>query len=366
MSAVRPQVTVFSSENGEATTTVTLPGVFKAPIRTDVISFVHTNMAKNKRQPYAVNDRAGHQHSAESWGTGRAVSRIPRVSGGGTSRSGQGAFGNMCRKGRMFAPTKVWRRWHRRINKNQRRYATASALASSALPALVEARGHRVSDLPQVPLVVDSGIESIDTTKGAVSLLKAIGAYEDVLRCKESHAIRTGKGKWRNRRHVQRRGPLVCYSKDNGITRAFRNLPGVELCPVTALNLLQLAPGGHVGRFVIWSQDAFAMLDKVFGTGRKPADITLKKRRNAPYVLPRPIMTNGDVARIINSDEVQAVVRPADTHVSRRTAQTKNPLRNLNVLLKLNPYAANMKRQAYLTMERRQQERAQKAQAKRQ
>lgn len=32
----------------------------------------------------------GHQTSAESWGTGRAVARIPRVRGGGTHRSGQG------------------------------------------------------------------------------------------------------------------------------------------------------------------------------------------------------------------------------------------------------------------------------------
>jgi len=27
-------------------------------------------------------------HSAESWGTGRAVARIPRVAGSGTHRSG--------------------------------------------------------------------------------------------------------------------------------------------------------------------------------------------------------------------------------------------------------------------------------------
>ncbi len=33
-------------------------------------------------------------------GTGRAVARIPRVRGGGTHRSGQAAFGNMCRGGR--------------------------------------------------------------------------------------------------------------------------------------------------------------------------------------------------------------------------------------------------------------------------
>lgn len=41
---------------------------------------------------------SGHQTSAESWGTGRAVARIPRVRGGGTHRSGQGAFGNVSFK----------------------------------------------------------------------------------------------------------------------------------------------------------------------------------------------------------------------------------------------------------------------------
>ena len=83
----------------------------------------------------------GHQTSAESWGTGRAVARIPRVSGGGTNRSGQGAFGNMCRGGRMFAPTKTFRKWHRHINKNQKRYAVCSAIAASGITGLVQAKG---------------------------------------------------------------------------------------------------------------------------------------------------------------------------------------------------------------------------------
>ena len=30
-------------------------------------------MAKNKRQPYAVSEKAGHQTSAESWGTGEST-----------------------------------------------------------------------------------------------------------------------------------------------------------------------------------------------------------------------------------------------------------------------------------------------------
>jgi len=66
-----------------------LPAVFKAPIRPDIVSFIHNEVSKNRRQPYSVSQAAGHQTSAESWGTGRAVARIPRVRGGGTHRSGQ-------------------------------------------------------------------------------------------------------------------------------------------------------------------------------------------------------------------------------------------------------------------------------------
>lgn len=38
--------------------------------------------------------------------------------------------------------------------------------------------------------------------------------------------MRAGKGKMRNRRRIQRRGPCIIYNEDNGIIRAFRNIPG--------------------------------------------------------------------------------------------------------------------------------------------
>jgi len=300
--AARPLISVYN-EQGEASGQVTLPAVFKAPIRPDVVNFVHSNMAKNSRQPYAVHKHAGHQTSAESWGTGRAVARIPRVRGGGTHRSGQGAFGNMCRGGRMFAPTKTWRRWHRPVNQKQRRFAVCSALAASAVPALLMARGHKVDNLPEVPVVCTNAIESLTKTKGAVSLLKRLNAYEDVEKCQNSKKIRAGKGKMRNRRYVMRRGPLVIYNEDHGIKQAFRNLPGVELISVDRLNLLKLAPGSHLGRFCIWSQGAFEKLDSVYGTLRKPSAVKTN------FKLPRAKMTNADLPRLINSDEVQQVVR---------------------------------------------------------
>jgi len=258
---------------------------------------------KNSRQPYAVHKHAGHQTSAESWGTGRAVARIPRVRGGGTHRSGQGAFGNMCRGGRMFAPTKTWRRWHRPINQKQRRYAVCSALAASAIPSLLMARGHKVDNVPEVPVVCTNAIESLTKTKAAVALLKRLNAYDDVEKCQTSKKIRAGKGKMRNRRYTMRRGPLVIYNEDHGIKQAFRNLPGVELISVDRLNLLKLAPGSHLGRFCIWSQGAFEKLDSVYGTLRKPSAV------KSNFKLPRAKMTNADLPRLINSDEVQTVVK---------------------------------------------------------
>ncbi|GME82122.1 unnamed protein product [[Candida] boidinii] len=136
----RPQVSVVSVSGETTSVSLPLPAVFKAPIRPDIVHSVFTRVNKNKRQAYAVAENAGHQTSAESWGTGRAVARIPRVGGGGTHRSGQAAFGNMCRGGRMFAPTKIWRKWHIKVNHNEKRYATASAIAASAVQSLNPSR----------------------------------------------------------------------------------------------------------------------------------------------------------------------------------------------------------------------------------
>ncbi|KAJ1567717.1 hypothetical protein HK405_005010 [Cladochytrium tenue] len=346
LKAARPVVSVFSATgDNTVATTVSLPAVFSTPIRADVVNFVHTNVAKNKRQPYAVSRRAGHQHSAESWGTGRAVARIPRVSGSGTHRSGQAAFGNMCRGGRMFAPTKVWRRWHVKTNQNQKRYATASALAASAVPSLVLARGHRIEKIHEVPLVLDTSVEGVSKTKDTIALLRAINAYSDVTKVINSKKLRAGKGKRRNRRHRQRRGPLVIYNEDSGITQGFRNIPGVELIPVNALNLLLLAPGGHVGRFVIWTQAAFERLDALFGTATKVSELKVD------YHLPRSVVTNPNLARVINSEEIQAVVRSAGPRRTKRPfTQRKNPLKNFGVMVRLNPYAQTLRRHDLLTL----------------
>ncbi|PIA56531.1 hypothetical protein AQUCO_00700700v1 [Aquilegia coerulea] len=360
--AARPLVSIQSLEGDmqtDGSASISLPDVFKVAIRPDIVNEVHSLMSKNSRQPYAVSRRAGHQTSAESWGTGRAVSRIPRVPGGGTHRAGQGAFGNMCRGGRMFAPTKIWRRWHRKININQKRYAVASALAASAVPSLVLARGHKIEQVPEIPLVVADSAEGVEKTSAAIKVLKQIGAYPDAEKAKDSQAIRPGKGKMRNRRYINKKGPLIVYGTEGSkIVKAFRNIPGVEIANVERLNLLKLAPGGHVGRFIIWTKSAFEKLDSVYGS----FDKTSEKKKG--YVLPRSKMVNADLSRLINSDEVQSVVRPIKKDVKRAQLK-KNPLKNLNVLLKLNPYAKTARRMALLAEDQRVKAKKEKLEKKR-
>jgi len=259
----------------------------------------------------------------------------------------------------MFAPTKIWRRWHRRVNIHLRRVAVASALAATAVPSLVLARGHRVESVPELPLVVSESAESIEKTAQAIKILKQLGAYADAEKAKDSVGIRPGKGKMRNRRYINRKGPLIVYGTEGSkIVKAFRNLPGVDVANVERLNLLDLAPGGHLGRFVIWTECAFKKLDEVYGTFETPS---AKKKG---FVLPRPKMANADLSRLINSDEVQSVVKPTNKVVKRREPR-KNPLKNMAAVLKLNPYLGTARKMAALAEAARVKARKEKLDSKR-
>ncbi|GLJ37413.1 hypothetical protein SUGI_0760020 [Cryptomeria japonica] len=50
-------------------------------------------------------------------------------------------------------------------------------------------------------------------------------------------------------------------AKGDKIVTAFRNFPGVKFSCMDRLKLLKLAPGGHLGRFIIWTKFAFEKPD---------------------------------------------------------------------------------------------------------
>jgi large subunit ribosomal protein L4e len=252
------KVNVYSWNEGVSIDNITLPDIFLFPMRIDILKFVHLNMAKNKRQPFSVNQAAGMNTSSKSWGTGRAVSRVPRVPGSGTHRSGQGAVTNMCRGGRMFAPTTTWRKWHHKINTHQRRQAIFTAIASSGIASLIIARGHDIKEIPEIPLVIESSVESLVRTEDGKKAIKSIGGNPFLIQKKK--ILRPGKGKMRNRRLKKNLGPLIIFQKN---ARCFRNIPEIQTCCIDSLNILKLAPGGHVGRLCIWTYTAFVQLNTI-------------------------------------------------------------------------------------------------------
>merc|ERR1739847_178012 len=242
----------------------------------------------------------------------------------------------------MFAPTKIWRRWHRRVNIAQKRYAVCSALAASGVPALVMARGHAIMGINEVPLVVSDNIQTFTKTEEAVTFLRKTKAWEDVARVYATKRMRAGKGKMRNRRRIQKLGPLVIFDQDQGLTRAFRNIPGVETMQVDTLNILRLAPGGHLGRFIIWTEGAFKKLDGLYGTWKE------KSTQKVGWNLPMPKMANTDLTKLLRSEEIRKVLRPANRSIVKAKHNKANPLKNYKAMLQLNPYAAVLKKQAQM------------------
>uniref|UniRef100_A0A0A9XLJ0 60S ribosomal protein L4 n=1 Tax=Lygus hesperus TaxID=30085 RepID=A0A0A9XLJ0_LYGHE len=167
-----------------------------------------------------------------------------------------------------------------------------------------------------------------------MAFLKVIAAIDDINRVNDSREIRAGRGKMRNRRYIARRGPMLVLPNSKG-TRAFRNIFGLDIANVGALNLLHLAPGGHVGRFLIWTKSAFEQLDKIFGTFTEMSAV--KKG----FLLPAPMLTNTDVTRILQSEEVRRVLKPKKLPAkrSKRSKQPTNGIKNRRLRLRLNPFS---------------------------
>lgn len=229
----------------------------------------------------------------------------------------------------MFAPLKVYRKWHQKTNLNERRHAVASALAASAVAPLVMARGHKIENVSEIPLVVDS-LDS-KKSKDILKSLLNLGLKDELRRVALSKKIRTGRGKMRNRRYVKRRGPLIIHDiSEKEVRFGARNILGVDTCRVQKLNILSLAPGGHVGRLIVWTRKAFENLNDVFGTYKRAGS------EKGGYRLQRHTLQSADLSRIINSDQIQSVIRAPrrnETHLRK-----KNPLKNKVEMKRLNPF----------------------------
>ncbi len=251
--------------NGERIGEVELPSVFDMEVRPDTIRRTYLSQLTARIQPQGRDPLAGLRTSAESWGAGHGVARVPRVKGRGYPAASRAARAVMTVGGAKTTAPRSWKVIWERVNKKERRLAILSAIAATGRIDLVKAR-HRV-DLDHVPLIVTDDLEGISKTSELYSLLLKLGLKDELDRTKRRFKkIRAGRGKMRGRVRQRARGPLIIYLNEGSpIARAARNIPGVDVVALRNLSVIHLAPGGVPGRLTVWTEGALRSLEEVMG-----------------------------------------------------------------------------------------------------
>lgn len=245
---------------GEPIEEIDLPKVFDEEPRPDLVRRAVIAVQTSRLQPWGPDPMSGKRTSAETWGKGFGVSRVRRVKGSRYPAAGAGAFAPHTVGGRRAHPPKTEKVLREKINVKERRLAIRSAIAATKEKKFVEARGHIVEGVPELPVVVSDELEKIKKTSQVKEVLKRLGVWPDVERVAQSRKVRSGRGKMRGRRYRQAVGPLIVVGEGNGIEIGARNLPGVDVVKVKDLNAEHLAPGGVLGRLTVWTKSAIRNL----------------------------------------------------------------------------------------------------------
>ena len=257
--------------SGKAVKEITLPMVFMDEYRPDLIRRAVLAMQSNRRQPKGPTPLSGRQTSAECWGTGRGMARVPRIKTGSRAARAPQTVG-----GRRAHPPKTDKILKLKINKKEKRKAVGSAIAATIDQNLVRSRGHRFSEEVGLPIVVEDSFTSLEKTSEVEAFLKCIGVWEDILRAK-ARKVRAGRGTTRGRRYKSRKSILIVISEEEETAetkkikfkfKGAKNLPGVDVSYVDKLNAELLAPGTHPGRLTIWSESSLNFFAKNFTEAR--------------------------------------------------------------------------------------------------
>jgi large subunit ribosomal protein L4e len=244
---------VVLGKTGKKTSTIKVPEVFSEAFRPDVIKKAVLAAQANRLQPYGPDRTAGTLTSAHSWGSGRGVAHVPRLTNG--SRVARVTQARGGRSAHAPNPNKIFTE---KINDKERILAIRSAAAATMNKELVKARGYKYEG--ELPLIVSDDVESMSKTKEIVELLTAIGLEADLERAKQKQ-VRGGKGKMRGRQYKKKVGVLIIVGEDKGIGLGARNIAGVDVATLDMVNAELLAPGTVAGRLTVWSESALKMME---------------------------------------------------------------------------------------------------------
>ena len=254
---------------------VSLPESFNSEIRTDLVKLAVASARANRRQAYGSNRHVGKRkpmsgmkHSVEWWGKGRGVSRVMRRTGQRRAAQNPHTLG-----GRRAHGSKVEKDWSRKLNRTERRLARNSALTATTDVSMVSGRGHRfadeISSLPIILGVYSENGKKIDIeafnlsggTRKVSAIFEALGLGEDLRRASNGRKIRAGKATMRGRVHKTPKSVLLVVANKDGLAKAARNLPGVDVVAAKDLSAEHLAPGGDLGRLTVFTKAAVEALN---------------------------------------------------------------------------------------------------------
>ena len=254
---------------------VSLPDSFNSEIRSDLVKLAVASARANRRQAYGSNPHVGKRkpmsgmkHSVEWWGKGRGVSRIMR-------RTGQrrGAQNPHTLGGRRAHGPKVEKDWSRKLNRNERRLARDSALTATTDITMVSNRGHRIAEeISSLPIILGDYSENgkkmdfeefnlSGGTRKVSAIFEALGLGDDLRRASKGRKIRAGKATMRGRVHKTPKSVLLVVANKDGLAKAARNLPGVDVVAAKDLSAEDLAPGGDLGRLTVFTKAAVEALN---------------------------------------------------------------------------------------------------------
>ena len=249
--------------SGKPGASVDLPAVFSTPLRPDLVSRAWWILNSHSLQPYGRDPMAGERTSAETSNppTGRGISRIPRVKGAGSNRSGQAGGVASTVKGRLPHPPRSEKVIYRKINVKERKLALDTAIAFTGDANAVAWRGHKAGKL-KFPVVVSDDVEAIEKTAALESFLQSLGLSDELKRIYGGVKRRSGKARMRGRTTKKKVGPLIVIANDRGVGKAAASIPGLEVAKVDSLSVLPLAPGGVAGRLTLWTASSVDALGK--------------------------------------------------------------------------------------------------------
>lgn len=242
---------------------IDLPDIFNTPLRPDVIRKAVVAIDTHKLQPKGRDIMAGKRTTAESFGVGRGMSRIPRIKGERYPKAGSAAFAPSTVGGRITHPPRIEKKIRKKINEKERKFALASAIAATAIKETILQRGHRIEKVPSLPLIVKDELQELTKISETKNVLMNLGVWEDVERVLKGVKVRSRRARSRGRGKRYGIGPLIVVAENKGIIKAVKNISGVDAIEANNLNVSLLAPGTHPGRLTIWTESAIKKLDSL-------------------------------------------------------------------------------------------------------